>query len=325
MNTFLFVHRRQGVKGKVVEDTTFSGYVDKCKIIERYLGEEKIADLTLEDLINFVKQIQTDGYSESTVKQTRDLITSFMRFAKKDKVTEVNVLADEKITISESKKAKEKYILEKNDYEKFINYCKGNEYADLIFMLCTGVRISELAGILWEDIKWDKMVVDINKEYTRIKKVELEDGKRKTKAVCDFKELKSKDSYRIIGIECMMDILKNHKEKQKELAKKNNREFTEKDFVFTTNKYNAVKHDGIWDKVKKVMIETKVKNYKDISTHNLRHSFCTNGLSDGVKLEEMKKLMGHSNISTTMLYTHVQEEQVIRASTKAVSSATKYL
>lgn len=325
MNTFLFIHRRQGVKGKVVEDTTFSGYVDKCKLIEKYLGNEKVVDLTLEDLKNFIKQIQIDGYSENTVKQTRDMLTSFMRFAKKDKIIENNVLADEKLTISESKQAKEKYILSKNDYEKFVNYCKENEYIDLIFMLCSGVRESELAGILWKDIDFEKKIVSINKEYTRIKIIKLVDGKRIKTTVNDFKQLKSKDSYRIIGIESIIDMLKKHKEKQKELARKNYREFTEKDFVFTTMKYRPVKHDGTWDRVKKVMEETKVKNYENISTHNLRHSFCTNGLSDGVKLEEMKTLMGHSNISTTMIYTHVQEEQIIRASTQAVSSVAKYL
>ena len=34
---FLFTHRRKGVRGKQVEDTTFSGYIDKCKYIEEYL------------------------------------------------------------------------------------------------------------------------------------------------------------------------------------------------------------------------------------------------------------------------------------------------
>lgn len=325
MNIFLFEHRRYGMKGKVIEDGTFATYVDRCNIIERNIGNKRIRDLTLQDLKKFIKDIQEEGLAESTVKQTRDLLASLMKYAKKDGITTENILADERLTIQESKEKKEKKIVVKNDYEKYITYCKEHNYFDLIFLLFTGVREGELAGILWKDIDLEKGIVDINKEYGRIVKVELVNGKRKKTITKGFKELKSKKSYRKIGIECLVDKLKKHKEQQKELAKSKGKEFTENDFVFTNKNYEGQMSDCVWDKVKAVMNELKIKDYKSLSTHNLRHSFCTNGLKDGVKIEEMQKLMGHSSIATTLIYTHIDEEQILEASKQATQEGAKYL
>lgn len=160
----------------------------------------------------------------------------------------------------------------------------------------------------------------------RVKKIELKDGKIEKKNVKEFTQVKSNGSYRTLGLQDeFVEMLKEHKEAQKKLAKKNNKEFKETDWVFTTNTYNAYVSDYIWDKVKKVMYAIKIKDYDKLSTHNLRHTFCTLGLRDGTNIEDMKNVMGHADVATTMIYMHAQKEKVIEDSKKIANNFAKYL
>ena len=133
---YLETHRRNGLNGKKVEDTTFSSYVDKGKLIKKHIGNMKVKDLTFEELDNFINTLNRE-VSDTTAKQTRDIVTKMMFFAKKDGVVKENVLQDEKITIKERKGKTEKKIIQEEDISKFIRYCMKQKYYDLIFLLNT--------------------------------------------------------------------------------------------------------------------------------------------------------------------------------------------
>ena len=322
---FLEEHRRKGVKGRKIEDTTFSGYVDKCRFITEYIGNIKVLDLTREDIEDFIDKVHKRT-CDTTARQVRDLTTSMIHFAKKDGLIQEDILQGEKVTLKESKGTAEKKVISEEDMKIFINYCKEQKYYDLIFAMCTGVRASELAGVCWEDIDFEKGTVYIHRAYMRIKKMELKDGKMEGKYVKEFKDLKSKNSYRTLGLQQeLLEMLKEHKEEQKELAKKNNKTFTEQDWVFTTVTYNGYVSDYSNDKFRKVMNTIKIKDYDKLSMHNIRHSFCTLGLMNGVSIEEMQKVMGHANIATTTIYSHILKNKVIEASNRVASNVVKYL
>ena len=321
---YLNTHRKNGVRGRKVEPTTFASYVDKIKLLKRYIGNEKITDLTFEDLDNCINKLHSDT-CDTTARQSRDLLVGAFEYALKDGVVDENVLAEEKITLRESKGKKEKKVIKRKDLPRFVQYCKEHKDYDFIFILETGVRASELAGVTWNNINFEEHTVKIEWQYIRTYYFDEKLNVKTSKKI--FKDLKTTKSYRILGLsDAMIEILKKHKKAQQELAKKNNKTFKETDWVFTTKNYEGYVSDYSSDKFRKVMDTIKIEDYKELTLHCLRHTFCTLGIEKGVKSEAMKELLGHSSIAVTSnWYTHLDTKKVVEASNEVNSYIGKMI
>ena len=70
--------------------------------------------------------------------------------------------------------------------------------------------------------------------------------------------------------------------------------------------------------------ETNIPESK-LSPHNFRHSFATSLLKGGADLKSLQSLLGHENISTTEIYTHLDQEDIKKALNKAHPLATQDL
>lgn len=315
---FLFEHRRRGRKGKIIEDSTFAGYFDRCKYIADIIGELRVSELTRKELEYCVDTLQKQGRADSTCRQTRDLLVSMVHFAKKDRLLEKDILEGEMLTLKEKKGKVEKKIIQEKDIQKFINYCLEHKDYEILMLFFTGMRSSEMAGITWEDIDFEKCTVEINKEYKRIKKVEIVKENEKVSYNKEFKDLKTNSSYRTIGLgKEYVELLKQHKEEQKELAKKNNKEFKETDWVFTTKTYNGYVSDYTSDKMRNIMKTLQIKDYDKITPHCLRHTFCSMAIKNNVDIKQVQTILGHSSVGVTLdWYTQIDKETIINTSSK---------
>ena len=91
--------------------------------------------------------------------------------------------------------------------------------------------------------------------------------------------------------------------------------------LFLNPRGERLTRQGFWQKLKEYAKSANLD--VNISPHTLRHSFATHMLSGGADLRSVQELLGHSNISTTQVYTHLTSEHIRRTYEKSHPRAKK--
>lgn len=165
-------------------------------------------------------------------------------------------------------------VLAKEEIKNLLSSIRNKKSKLMLSLVyACGLRVSELTNLKTEDI-------DL-KEFSG--KINLGKGKKD----------------RIFNIP--QNLIKNL-EKQIRLQKKTNQKF-----LFSGRK-GKLSERNIQKIIKRASQIAGIK--KQISPHTLRHSFATHLLENGVDIRKIQELLGHSNLSTTQIYTHVSREEL---------------
>jgi integrase/recombinase XerD len=140
-------------------------------------------------------------------------------------------------------------------------------------LYATGVRISELINLKMIDIDIERSVLKVL-------------GKGSKERLVPFGE-KASDS-----LSCYL------KKRQKSSAKE----------VFLSNRGEKMSRTGFWQRIKIYLSREGLKD--TISPHTLRHAFATHLLNRGADLRSVQLLLGHSDLSTTQIYTHIAKQRL---------------
>lgn len=153
-----------------------------------------------------------------------------------------------------------------------------NSYKNKIMIelfLSTGLRLAEMINLRWRDI---------NLTTGQLKVVEGKGGK---------------DRILWIGMD-MLDKLKEYRVKQAEKTPSTS-------YVFVTNTNNQLDPKSIRKMV--ITYSEKAGITKSISPHTLRHTYATDLLRATKNIRLVQKALGHSDLSTTMIYTHIVDDE----------------
>jgi len=85
--------------------------------------------------------------------------------------------------------------------------------------------------------------------------------------------------------------------------------------LFLNRRGGRLTRQGFWQKIKEYAKSANLNT--EITPHTLRHSFATHMLSGGADLRSVQELLGHANISTTQIYTHLTSEHIRRSYEKS--------
>lgn len=150
--------------------------------------------------------------------------------------------------------------------------------AMLEILYATGLRVSELVGLKMQDVQFDVGYL-------------VAFGKRRKQRIVPMGET---------ALEVLNDYLKAGRP---ELAKD-----PHVSFVFLNRSGNGLTRQGFWKIIKRRAVEAGIR--KNITPHTLRHSFATHLLDNGADLRAVQAMLGHADISTTQIYTHVTRERL---------------
>ncbi len=257
------------------EHTVNSYYGDLSDFFE-YLDSQKIYSInqiSYQNIYGFITELGKRGLKSSSIERKTAAIKTFFKFLKKRKIIDKNPAE----LVSSPKKSKRlPTFMEKGEIFDLINIIPEDtplsvrNKAMIMLLYATGMRVSELVNLNLSD-------VDLKSETVHI----LGKGKK----------------YRIVPFgKKTKEILLKYLFYRKELQSK-----SEAFFVTKSGK-------RIMDRAIRYILNNYIDTLaiqKKVSPHTLRHTFATHLLDNGANIRVIQEMLGHSNLATTQVYTHL--------------------
>ncbi|MBP7792009.1 MAG: site-specific tyrosine recombinase XerD [Candidatus Goldbacteria bacterium] len=265
---------------KGLADNSIIAYKNDLKIFIDFIKTNRISRVEEDELIDFIFFMKAKKYSEPSIARALVSIRNFYIFLVREKKI-LKSPFENMDAFKTHKKIPE--VLSKEDIEKLINApdpaTKEGIRDRAIFELLygAGVRVSELINLELTDLNLDEKVVR-----------------------CFGKGSKE----RIVPIgDFLTDAVSNYLDVRGTFVKKG---FSQ--YLFLTRRGTKFTRMGIWKLVKNYAKQTGIS--KDVYPHIFRHSFATHLLAGGADLRSVQEMLGHSDISTTQIYTHVDKSRL---------------
>ena len=153
------------------------------------------------------------------------------------------------------------------------NKTEKRDKAMIEMLYATGMRISELVNLKLTDVDMQRCVAKVF-------------GKGKKERLIPFGEA---------ALEALTDYISD---RDKSASKE----------IFLSNRGKKLSRVAFWQRIKIYLIRENLKN--SISPHTLRHAFATHLLNRGADLRSVQLLLGHSDLSTTQIYTHIAKQRL---------------
>lgn len=241
---------------------------------------KKLEDIKRDNIKEYLKFLNDNHLNERSIARNISSLKSFYKYliiSNKIKDNPLDSISLPKLGKKLPNTLSEDEINRLLDIKLIDNYSYRNK-AMLELMYATGLRVSELVNL---------KVYDINLEEAIVKTM----GKG------------SKERIIPIGDYALNALKKYIYEYRDTLLKKN-----VNDYLFLNNHGKQMTRQGFFKIIKKLATEQGIE--RDFSPHTLRHSFATHLLDHGADLRIIQELLGHSDVSTTQIYTHVSNEQL---------------
>ena len=209
------------------------------------------------------------------------ILRNFLKYlAKRD----VETLSADKIELGRQSE-RQVVFLEENELERLLGAPDGDSFKALRdrgileLLFSTGLRVSELCALNRDSLNLKSGEFSVRGKGDKVRLVFLSDTAK--------------------------EAIKNYLEKREDAD----------EALFTRQTKNPTKEDNL--RLTTRSVERLVKHYaakaglsKKVTPHSLRHSFATDLLMNGADIRSVQALLGHSNITTTQIYTHITDKQL---------------
>jgi len=277
------------IKVRPSSHQTYRGYIDHH--ITPNIGNIPLEKLTTMDLQKLYRKLlnkgrvdrieakdQPKGLSAKTVRNINQVISSAMDFAVAQKIIPENPC---KAVALPKVEHKEMQTIPTEQLQAFLQEAKATGVYEMYYIeLATGLRRGELLGLKWTDIDWKNGIIKVRRQIARV------DGQ-----IVEA-PLKTKNSYRTVTIsQQAIEVLKQQKEK------------TNDEYVFPSPNGGPISPDSVNNMLKRVLARAGIPK---VRFHDLRHTFATIALQNGVDIKTVSGMLGHFSAGFTLdTYAHV--------------------
>jgi integrase/recombinase XerD len=236
--------------------------------------------ITKQHIRNFIARLKRKKNTSSSVSRKLSAIRSFHKYLMIEKIVYINVALG--VTLPK-KEQRLPTVLSIEEIDALMVAADGDEALDirnramLELLYGSGLRISELLDLKLSDLH-------INMGFINII------GKGNKERIVP------------IGAESAYH-LKRYLDSSRPYLKK-----VPGEVLFVNNRGSAISRVGFYKVLKKLTFKAGIM--KDVSPHTLRHSFASHLLDNGVDLRVVQELLGHEDISTTQIYTHISKHRL---------------
>ncbi len=260
---------------KGYSQNTFSAYYKDLNFFLNYLHKENedflsVAPLSIQ---NFLSSLSALNLSAKTRARFYSSIKGFYKFLYRNSEIDEFPFKDIEYPFVRRKLPE---FLTKNEINKMLEVKFQNNFeglrnkAFIELLYASGLRISEIASVKLEDFNFEMNFVKVI-------------GKGSKERIVPFNISAAK-------------YIKEYLEERSKIERGAG------NYLFVTKKSKPLTRQGLWKIVKKMALKSGID--KNITPHTIRHTFATHLLEGGADLRSIQQMLGHSNISTTEIYTH---------------------
>ena len=270
---------------KGLSANTLKSYNYEINLYQTYLEDKlsiiDIEKVSKEDIESYLKYCYLKNEDSKTISHKITTIYNFHNYLLREKVIKDNQAE----FIDRPKLAKHlPYTLTVKEIDKLLDIALVTvfDYRDkamLELMYGTGLRVSDLVSLTVYD-------VDFYNAFLRIK------GKGSKERIVPINNASLKYLKLYLDRRCLL------------LKKKTS------DELFLNARGEGISRQGFFKNLKKILAKKGMPT--NISPHSLRHSFATHLIENGADLRSVQTMLGHSDITTTKIYTHISNEKVTK-------------
>ena len=260
---------------KGLSDNTIQAYRRDIMSFIEYCGIDDINLVTRIHISSFIMDLRENNISQSSISRKVSALKSYFKWASANEYIKSNPIS----SFEPAKLPKHlPKVLSINDIKNIMSQnLTPTERVVVELLYSCGLRVSELCSL---------KLNDINLKAQNI--------------ICTGKG--SKDRIVPFG-DCAKKVINTYKETRDRILSEHN--LTSDLFLIFETGRKMTRQD-----VYRIIHKLGEKLHKSISPHTLRHTFATHLLENGADLRVVQELLGHSDVSTTQLYTHVSKKRL---------------
>ena len=270
---------------KNLSDNSVSSYKSDLTRLLNYLEDGKIKDYSEIDhttISKFLQVLKNNGLTGSSASRYLSSLRGFFSYL----YANGYILKDPTERVSSAKVTRKlPEVLSFNEIDKILEQPDTKDKlglrdkAILELFYSSGLRVSELIDLKISDLFLDDEVIRV-----------LGKGSKQRIVPIGSSAINWLNEY----------MLKSRPSLEQRLKSKN--------YIFLNSRGSKLSRMGVWKIVERYVKEAGIK--KEVHPHTFRHSFATHLLEGGADLRSVQEMLGHSDISTTQIYTHIDREYI---------------